>query len=197
MARIARRGRDEALVRRPWTRVERRAVLGALLGRLLIAIEPLICCLVFAGLTAGLIFFPAQSGDEQRRHEFAIVIGPIFAVAGAAFLIYALALLVRPFRALAHTFKPIYIVDGYVRYRGPDRRSDAESNGYIAVLDDEKRSLAEWPSQGGVPLPDVLRPALVEFSEYAGVYRIDGRATGMVPEMPPAPGGIGAHLPRN
>jgi hypothetical protein len=176
--------RGEALARRPWTRAERRVVFAALLGRLLLAIEPLICALVFAGLTAGLILFPAPLGDEQRKHEFAEVIAPIFGIACVAFFAYAAGLLVRPLRALAQTFKPIFIVDGYVRYRSPDHYSDPGSNGYLAVLDDEKRSLGEWPSMGAIPLPDVLRPALVEFSERGGIARIDGRATGLVPDAP-------------
>jgi hypothetical protein len=190
---------DELLVRRAWTRSERRVVLGGLFGRLLIAIEPGICFLVFAGLTIGMIFFAPPSldrNDTAHQHDLAFVIAPIFGTAALAFLAYFIAVLVRPIRALMHTFSPIYIVDGYVRYRSPDRHTDGNSNGYVAVLNDERRTIAEWPTVGEIPIPDSVRPALVEFSRYGGIHRIDGRSTGVIPESMPALGGIGANLPR-
>ncbi len=183
-----------------------------MVGRLLIAIEPGICTLVFAGLTIGLIFFPPrqsaatvvagpnlafQAQDAAlHTHDLAIVIAPIFGIAALAFFAYFCAVLVRPIRAFIHTFSPIYIVDGYVRYRKPDRDSEGGANGYVAVLADDQREIAEWPTIGDVPIPDSIRPALIEFSRYGGIHRIDGRSTGLVPESMPALGGIGANLPR-
>ena len=173
--------RDTSLVRRMWTRAERRVVLNGLLGRLLIAIEPIICFGVFGGLTAALVFFPLP-GAKMTRWESAIVIAPIFGLAAVAFLIYAVAVLVGPLRALIQTFSPIYIVDGYLRYRRPDRATEGDSNGYVAVLNEERRAIAEWPTLGDVPLPDSLRPAMIEFSYFGGIHRIDGRSTGVIPE---------------
>jgi hypothetical protein len=182
------RRREVPLVRRTWTRSERRVVLSGLLGRLLIAIEPCICFAVFAGLTAGLIFLPLPVGDTMTRWESAIIIAPIFGLAAAAFLGWAIAVLYAPIRALASTFAPIYIVDGYVRYRKPDRETEANSNGYVAVLSSERDAVAEWPSVGRRALPDSVRPALVEFSYYGGIHRIDGKSTGVVPEEIPLAG---------
>ncbi|MDQ2908661.1 MAG: hypothetical protein M3R44_04840 [Candidatus Eremiobacteraeota bacterium] len=199
-----------SLVRRPWTRAERKIVLTGLLRRLLLAIEPLICFAVFGALTVALIFLPLPHGsppppaggptyelrslaDHQAeyvpprvqpmtRRESAIIIAPIFGLAALAFLIYTVALLVAPLRALLQTFSPIFIVDGYVRYRKPDRKTELDSNGYVAVLNEERRTVAEWPSLGAIPLPDSFRPALIEFSYYGGIHRIDGRSTGALPE---------------
>jgi hypothetical protein len=192
--------RDETLVRRPWTRSERSVVLGGVFGRLLIAIEPAICFLVFAALTLGLIFHPPTpanlEGAKGHEHDLAIVIAPIFGFAALCFFAYFVAVLVRPIRALLHTFSPIFIVDGYVRYRRPDRNTDGCFNGYVAVLSDERRTVAEWPLVGDEAVVDSIRPALIEFSRYGGIHRIDGRSTGVIPESMPALGGIGANLPR-
>jgi hypothetical protein len=172
-------------------------VINGLFGRLLIAIEPLICTLVFGALTVGLIFFPLPAGASAQQHrDAAVVLSPIFGLAATAFLIYAVAVLVTPVRALLHTFSPSYIVDGYLRYRRPDRHTEADSNGYIAVLNEDRRAIAEWPSVGDYEAPDSLRPAMIEFSVFGGIHRIDGRSTGVLPESLPAPGGIGANLPR-
>ncbi len=176
------RERETLLVRRTWTRSERRVVLSGLLGRVLIAIEPCMCFAVFGALTAGLIFFPRPAGSPMTRWEAAIVIAPIFGLAASAFLAWAIAVLYAPLRALASTFKPIYIVDGYVRYRRPDRESQADSNGYIAVLTADRDDVAEWPSLGNQPLADSTRPALIEFSHFGGIHRIDGLSTGVMPE---------------
>ena len=35
---------------------------------------------------------------------------------------------------------------------------------------------------------DALRPAMIEFSFYGGIHRIDGRSTGIVPERLPLMG---------
>ena len=188
------RERDQ-LVRRSWTRSERRVVLNGLFGRLLVAIEPVICFVVFGALTAGLIFFPLPAGSKLTHWESAIVLAPIFGLAAFAFFGYGALLLVAPLRALIQTFSPIYIVDGYIRYRKPDRHTDGNSNGYIAVLSEERRLVAEWPNLGDVPLVDGTRPALVEFSFFGGIHRIDGRSTGVLPETM-SPMGVGANTPR-
>jgi hypothetical protein len=187
--------RDEMLARRPWTKAERRIVLHGLFGRLLIAIEPLICALVFGGLTVGLIFFQLPPSARLTRVESAIVIAPIFGLATLAFAAYAVLVLVKPVRALLQTFSPIYIVDGYVRYRKPDSDTEPDSNGYIAVLNEERRTVVEWPSVGDVPVQDSMRPAMLEFSYFGGIHRIDGRSTGVVPEAMPSMG-VGANVPR-
>ena len=183
------------LVRRSWTAAERRVVLNGLFGRLLIAIEPVICTIVFTALTAGLIFFPLPAAARMTRWESAIVIAPIFGLAALAFLAYATIVLVPPIRALLQTFSPIYIVDGYIRYRRPDRQTEADSNGYVAVLGEDRRTIAEWPSIGEDPVPDSLRPAMIEFSFFGGIHRIDGRSTGVVPDSMPALG-VGPNVPR-
>jgi hypothetical protein len=44
-------------------------------------------------------------------------------------------------------------------------------------------------------MTDSLRPALIEFSFYGGIHRIDGRSTGIVPESMPTLG-VGSNVPR-
>ncbi len=161
--------RRSELIRRPWTRAERAVVLQGFLGRLAIAVEPLICCIVFVALTLGLLV----------RGNL-IVLSPIFGLGALAFAIYAVALMVRPVRALFETAGPIFIVDGYVRYRGP--ADDGDVGGFVAVLTHDRRVAGEWRCNAGVALPDVTRAALVEFSAYGGIHRIDGRLTGILPE---------------
>jgi len=195
MLRSARK-REPRLARRPWTKFERRVVLHGFFGRSLIAIEPAICFVVFGALTAGLIFFPLSPDARLTRWESAIIIAPIFGFAALCFLIYAVAVMVAPVRALFHTFSPIFVVDGYVRHRRPDRHSGFDSNGYIAVLNEERRAIAEWPSVGETELNDALRPAWVEFSFYGGIHRIDGKSTGVIPDTYPRLGVGGNYAPR-
>jgi hypothetical protein len=162
---------------------------------MLIAIEPIICGTLFGAITVGLILIPLPKSARLDHHDAAIVISPIFGLVAVAFCAYAVILLVPPIRALIQTFSPIYIVDGYLRYRSPDRRTEADSNGYVGVLDEERRSVAEWPSIGDTPIPDSIRPALIEFSYYGGIHRIDGRSTGVLPESMAALG-VGSNAPR-
>lgn len=162
--------RKELLIRRTWTRDERRVVLQGFLGRAAIAIEPVVCGVVFAALTYGLFV---------RGLWF---LTPIFGMAVVAFAIYAFVMLVTPARALLKTFGPIYIVDGYIRYRDPDAESGEGANGYVAVLLHDERVCYEWPSFGKEPLPVGTVPALVEFSEYGAIHTIDGRSTGVLPK---------------
>jgi len=187
--------RNLALVRRAWTKAERRVVLHGLFGRLLIAIEPVICGIVFGALTSALIFLPLPASAHLTRFESAVVIAPIFGLITFAFVAYATFVLLAPVRALVHTFSPIYIVDGYVRHRRPDRHTEGDSNGYVAVLNEDRRAVAEWPSLGAQAVRDTTRPALIEFSFYGGIHRIDGRSTGVLPESMPALG-VGGNRPR-
>jgi len=175
--RLSRLERETALIRRAWTRAERKVVINGFLGRLLIAIEPAICGAVFLALTLGMVF---------NKNRGIIVLAPIFALGVVAFGFYAFAVMLAPVRALLHTFGPIYILDGYVRYRGRDARSDECSNGYIAVLTEDKRVACEWPTIGDIELPDLTRSSLCEFSEYGGVHSIDGRSTGVLPGRIPS-----------
>ncbi len=165
--------RKTLLIRRNWTRAERAIVLQGFFGRLTLAIEPAICAAGFLGLTLGLVF---------NKNKEIIILAPIFALGVVTFAIYMVAVMVAPVRALFHTSRPIYIVDGYVRYRGRDEHSDEDSNGYIAVLTDDQRVACEWPTIGDIELPPDTRPALCEFSEYGGVHTIDGRSTGVLPK---------------
>lgn len=170
-------------------------MLRGFFGRSLLAIEPIICCAVFGALTAALIFFPLPAVARMTRWESAIVLGPIFGLATTAFFIYAVAVMTAPVRALLDTFKPIYTVDGYVRYRWADELSDADSTGYVAALDHRQRVVAEWPLVGDSGFVEEQRPALVEFSFYGGIHRIDGRSTGILPETI-APLGVGVWAKR-
>ncbi len=189
------REHDGSLVRRAWTRSERRIVIMGLCGRLLIAIEPIVCFAVFAAITIALIFFPAAHGSTLTHFESAIVIAPVFGIAALAFAGWTVAVLVAPLRAFRQTFAPIYIVDGYVRYRRPDPQTEANSNGYVAVLNDERHEIVEWPSLGSASMIEALRPAMIEFSYYGGIHRIDGRSTGVVPEKI-TPLSVGMNSPR-
>jgi len=141
------------------------------------------------------IFLPLPAVARLSHFESAVVLAPIFGLAGLAFLLYTVILLAAPLRALMQTFAPIYIVDGYVRYRGPDEHSECDSNGYVAVLDDERNAVAEWPSAGDSSLGDHIRPAMIEFSYYGGIHRIDGRSTGVLPATMAAMG-VGSNVPR-
>jgi hypothetical protein len=173
-----------SLARRPWTPAERRVVWRGVLGRLFIAIEPLVCASVFGFLLAGLI-------HANRPDAPAIAFAPVFAVATIAFLAYAVVLMAGPVRAFAETFSPILIVDGYVRYRKPDLRSDPHANGYVAVLGEERELLCEWESIGRRTLIERAFPAMVQFTLYGGILQIDGVRTSAFPaDLPPL--GIGA-----
>jgi hypothetical protein len=172
-ARLTQSERGQLLIKRPWTGAERRIVLHGFFGRLSIAIEPAVGCIVFLGIMIALTF---------NKNKEILVIEPIFGLGVLAFAAYAIGVMFAPVRALVHSFGPMYIVDGYVRYRGRDARSEHESNGYVAVLTDDRRIACEWSTLGESELPEFTRPAHCEFSEYGGVHRIDGRSTGVLPE---------------
>ena len=172
-------GRSE-VAGRPWTRAERRVVLRGFFGRLTIAIEPMIVAIFFALLPIGLLL---------RRQEIALMLAPIFALAAIAFCAYAIALMLPSARAVLETFSSIYTVDGYIRYRAVETNPPEY---YVAVLNAERETLGEWPlREWPQSIGDqVLWPALVEFSRYGGIHKIDGRPTGVLPTEI-APFGVG------
>ena len=187
--------RTGKLARRNWTDAERRIVWRGLTGRFGLAIEPLIGMLFMAFITLGIVW---------RAHHVAadatlIKIAPIFAIGFVAFLGYFIAVLVAPFTAYLQTFKPIYVLDGYVRYREPDQRSEIDGCGYVAALFPDSTVACEWEWLGKKRLPNKTIPALVEFSVYAGVHRIDGKSTGLLLEedMPLLAIGIATRHGRN
>jgi hypothetical protein len=60
-------------------------------------------------------------------------------------------------------------------------------------LDADGEDLGEWPLRekpGAINVKQVW-PAVVEFTRYGGIHRIDGRSTGLLPETFPTMG-IGA-----
>jgi hypothetical protein len=172
--------RDPALVRRAWRRSERSIVIQGFVGRLVIAIEPILCGIMFLALTIGM--FIVRTDRLRPEEHNMVLLSPIFAIGVLACVCYALVLMWNPTRALRHTFRPIFIVDGYVRYRAPDAASPADSNGYMAVLTENSALACEWATLGDIPLRAQTIPALTEFSAYGGVHRIDGRPTGVLPD---------------
>lgn len=156
------------------------------LGRLFIAVEPAALAALFAFFAVLLLRKP-----EHADYRW---IAAIVAVGAITFIIYAIVLMIAPARALLETWKPIFIVDGYLRTRGRDDFSTEGSNGYVAVLDPTHRVVCEWSTVGQGDLPFDEHPAYLEFSEYGGVHSIDGRPTGVLPEKFP-PLGIGGNRP--
>jgi hypothetical protein len=172
-----------SIARRPWHATERRVVLRGFWGRFFIAIEPFTIAVCFAGLSIGLL---------ANHREGAFVIAPIFAGAAVLFTIYAAVLMVSVTRAVIESFGSIWVVDGYVRYRSREER-DRDTEYFVAVLDERRNVLGEWPLDrrpSALDRSDAW-PALVEFTRYGGVLRIDGRSTGVLPDDIPALG-IGA-----
>jgi hypothetical protein len=171
---------------RAWTRAERRVVVRGFLGRLTIAIEPLIVGVFFALLPIGLLL---------RGQEFALLVAPIFALAAIAFVAYAIALMVPCTHAILETFSPIYIVDGYIRYRKGHVSQSLEPEYFVAVLNADRQTLGEWPLRewpASIGNRE-LWPVLVEFSPFGGIHKIDGRSTGVLPtEISPFGVGIAA-----
>jgi hypothetical protein len=173
--------RTRQLASRPWTSRERRVVWRGLTGRFAIAIEPLLGTAFMLFLTLGIVY---RSQHVPADRDL-IKIAWIFGIGAIAFAGYFFALLVAPFAAYFQTFKPIYIVDGYVRYREPDTRSEIDGTGYVATLFEDRSVACEWECFGDRALPNRTIPALVEFSVYAGIHKIDGKATGLLPDDVP------------
>jgi hypothetical protein len=171
-------GRWRTLARRRWTKRERKVVWRGLTGRFALAIEPLIG-MVFMGLLTWGIVYRAQHVPSDAT---LIKIAWIFAIGAIAFAGYFVAVLVAPIAAYLQSFRPIYILDGYVRYREPDSRSRVDGCGYAAALFADRTLAYEWEWLGKKPLPNATLPALVEFSLYAGIHKIDGKPTGLLPD---------------
>ncbi|HTD37390.1 MAG TPA: hypothetical protein VK669_07740 [Candidatus Limnocylindrales bacterium] len=183
MARHTRKPLGAAVARRPWTRAERRVVLRGFLGRLTIAIEPMIVAVFFAVLPVALLL---------RRQEVALLMAPVFALVAVAFFVFAIVMIAPSAHAVLETFEPIYTVDGYVRYRATET---SPPQYYVAVLDADRVTLGEWPlRQWPASIGQRLMwPVVVEFSEYGGIHKIDGRSTGVLPtEIAPFGVGIAA-----
>jgi hypothetical protein len=179
--------RTRQLAHRAWTDAERRVVWRGLSGRMAIAIEPLLGLLFMSFLTWGIVYRSQHVASERDL----IKIAWIFAIGAVAFLGYFIAVLVAPFVAYLQTYKPIYKVDGYLRYRGRDARSTDEGQGYIATLFEDQTVACEWEYCGTKALEEATVPAMIEFSVYAGIHKIDGRSTGLLPdELPPLAIGI-------
>ncbi|HEY8298324.1 MAG TPA: hypothetical protein VIG32_09910 [Candidatus Baltobacteraceae bacterium] len=168
---------ERHLARRSWTDDERRKVWRGLTGRFAIAIEPLLGTLFFSLLTWGIVW----RANHSSQHDL-VVLAPCFAFVALLFAGYLFAVLFAPVRAYVHTFKPIFIVDGYVRYRAPDVESEEESTGYVAVLFEDRGVACEWECFGKKPLPELVVPAMAEFSTFGGIHKIDGRSTGVLPD---------------
>jgi hypothetical protein len=173
-----------AVAARPWSAAERRVVSRGFWGYFFIAIEPVIISLLFLALAVTLLL---------RKQETAIFVAPIFICAALAFAAYAAVLLLPATRALIESYGSIYNVDGYVRYRAHRRYEDEPPTYFVAVLDADREELGEWPMR---ERPEALNfgdlwPAVVEFTPYGGIHRIDGRSTGVLPDEFPALG-IGA-----
>jgi hypothetical protein len=170
--------RRNALVRRGWTASERAIVWRGLTGRFALAVEPLIGMLFMALLTWGIVYRARHVASDATL----IKVAWIFALGAFAFAGYFVAVLIAPIIAYVQTFRPIYIVDGYVRYREPDERSRIDACGYAAALFADRTPACEWEWLGKRRLPNVTIPAHVEFSVYAGIHKIDGKSTGLLPD---------------
>ncbi len=166
-----------SLASRAWTDRERRIVWRGLTGRMSIAVEPLICAIFFALLTYGIIWRARVTAPHDLW-----ILSPMFGAVALGFAVYFVAVLVAPFIAYLQTYKPIYQMDGYVRYRSPDEDSDVGGSGYVAVLFEDRDVCCEWETYGMKQLPNLTLPAHVEFSEFGGVHKIDGKSTGVLPE---------------
>ena len=186
--------RTRLLAQRPWTQRERQIVWRGLTGRMAIAIEPLIGMGFMAFITWGIVW----RAHTVPADATLIKIAPIFALGFFLFLGYFVAVLVAPFTAYLQTFKPIYVLDGYVRYREPDEYSETDARGYVAALFPDQSVACEWEWLGKKRLYNATIPSLIEFSTYAGIHKIDGKATGLLPdeEMPLLAIGMNQRRPR-
>ena len=186
--------RTRLLARRQWTERERRIVWRGLTGRMAIAIEPLIGMGFMAFIGIGIVW----RAQHVPADATLVKIAPIFGVGFLLFLGYFVAVLVAPFRAYLQTYQPIYVLDGYVRYREPDEFSDADGRGYVAALFPDRSVACEWEWLGKKPLVNATIPSLIEFSTYAGIHTIDGRSTGLLPdgELPLLTVGMNQRRPR-
>lgn len=172
--------RAKLLAHRSWTAQERAVVWCGLTGRFALAIEPLLGVIFMGFITLGIVWRAHHVASDATL----VKIAPIFAIGAIAFAGYFVAVLVAPFVAYLQTFKPIYVLDGYVRYREPDEHSESDARGYVAALFPDRSVACEWEWLGKKRLPNATIPSLIEFSVYAGIHKIDGRSTGLLPEEP-------------
>jgi|HubBroStandDraft_1064217.scaffolds.fasta_scaffold276084_2 hypothetical protein len=170
--------RRALLIRRPWTPEERDIVVQGFWGRVAIAIEPALGALVFLVLMTGMLIRGIRSPDDML---WSLCIASVFAFGFFGFVAYGIGLMIGPLRALLSTSQPIFIVDGYLRSRPPDVRSEEDSPGYVAVLTAESDIAYEWPAHGNTLLEPSVYAVHVEFSEYGGIHKIDGKSTGVLP----------------
>lgn len=180
--------RFHGLAQRRWTTAERAVVWRGLTGRFALAIEPLLGMLFMVGLTWGIVYRAQHVASDATL----IKVAWIFALGAIVFAGYFFAVLVAPIAAYFQTFRPIYIVDGYVRYREPDEQSRIDACGYAAALLADRSVACEWEWLGERRLPNATIPAHLEFSIYAGIHKIDGKPTGLLPDdqLPPLAIGI-------
>lgn len=170
--------RANGLAQRPWTEAERRIVWRGLTGRMAIAVEPVLGLIVFTLFTWGIVYRSQHVASDASLYKIA----PIFGLGAVAFAFYAIAVMVAPLAAFLQTRRPIYKLDGYVRYRAPDDFSETDGCGYMAALFPDESVAGEWECFGRKPLPHRTIPALVEFSAFGGIHTIDGRPTGVLPD---------------
>lgn len=173
--------RSRQLAHRRWTEAERKVVWRGLTGRMAIAVEPLLGMIFMTILTWGIVY---RSQHVPAEHTL-IKIAWIFGIGAIAFFGYFVAVLVAPFTAYLQTYKPIYVIDGYARYREPDEHSEEDGHGYVAALFEDESVACEWEYFGKRKLQNATIPALLEFSVYAGIHKIDGRSTGLLPDELP------------
>ena len=136
--------RARMLAHREWSEHERTVVWRGLTGRFAIAIEPLLGVIFMTFLTAGIVW---RSQHVPADRDI-IKIAWIFGIGAIAFLGYFVAVLIAPFVAYVQTLKPIYIIDGYVRYREPDKYSEIDGTGYVATLFEDRSVACEWECFG-------------------------------------------------
>jgi hypothetical protein len=172
--------RTRQLAKRKWTDRERHVVWRGLTGRMAIAIEPLLGIAFMIFLEWGIIY---RAQHVPADHDL-IVFAWVMPIGIVAFLGYFIGVLFAPVSAFLQTYRPIYIIDGYLRYRGPDENSEIDGAGYIATLFEDATLACEWECYGKQKLPERTIPALVEFSPY-GIHKIDGRPTGLIPDKVP------------
>jgi hypothetical protein len=144
----------------------------------------------------GPLLHRGRTADDRARLYRAgdrlIAASPIFGGAAILFFAYATVLMSSVTRAVFESHGSIWTVDGYVAYRAHEA-PDRDISYSVAVLDENKQILGEWPLDRRPKALDRDEPwpALVEFCRYGGVLRIDGRSTGVLPDDIPALG-IGA-----
>ena len=74
------------------------------------------------------------------------------------------------------------MLDGYVRYREPDERSESDACGYVAALFPDRSVACEWEWLGERRLPNVTIPSLVEFSTVRRDSHDRRKPTGLLPD---------------